>query len=417
MKEEITSGIRVFIGFSILFSLNFFVISKIKYKNKLDVNVNKNELEEMMKDNDVEFKVYLNAKYYRDEEDPEGKICPVSWKYVDKPEKSDIIAFSVLGNLKQINKIEKYKYDKERQKLLLMSMETPYYDNGRYKALNTKRKYFDYVMDYHLDSDVPLTYTYPFFNFSTPALPLEEKGKDGRGLVVTFISNCNASNDRIKILKELMKYVKVDSYGKCVHNKDIYEDDKVDFSKEKLSLYRSKNHVEKTYIIRKYKFTLAFENVSERDYVTEKFFQPLEIGSVPIYYGAPNIEDFAPEHSYINIKDFKSVKELADYIKYLDENDEEYKKYFAWKKNGYGENFRRVIEMGKINHMCQLLQRIKNMWINPFLAEWDRHDVPKEERACRLCQKSYKTNQLSFPFFLSFFLFIIFIFIFTSFCI
>lgn len=337
-------------------------------------------------DDNVEFKVYLKGRYYRDEEDPEGKKCPVSWKYVKKQEKSDIIALSILDNLKTINKIEKFKYDKERQKLVLMSMETPYYNNGRYMAMITKRDYFDYIFDYHLDSDVPLLYTYSFFNFSTLPLPLEEKGQDGRGLAVAFISNCDAVNDRLDILKDLMKYIKVDSYGKCVHNKEIYEEDKLDFSKERIDLYRSKSHVEKTNIIRKYKFTLAFENISERDYVTEKFFQPLEIGSIPVYYGAPNIADFAPKHSYINVQDFNSTKALADYLKYLDENDEAYESYFAWKKNNnFGKKFERVIEMGKINHMCHLLQRIKNMWINPFLVEWDRNDVPKSERACKLC--------------------------------
>lgn len=42
------------------------------------------------------------------------------------------------------------------------------------------------------------------------------------------------------------------------------------------------------------KFTLAFENSRARDYVTEKFFWPIDAGSIPIAYGAPNVALFAP---------------------------------------------------------------------------------------------------------------------------
>jgi hypothetical protein len=42
-------------------------------------------------------------------------------------------------------------------------------------------------------------------------------------------------------------------------------------------------------------FTLAFENSEEEeDYVTKKFFQALEAGTIPVALGAQNICDFAP---------------------------------------------------------------------------------------------------------------------------
>ena len=50
-------------------------------------------------------------------------------------------------------------------------------------------------------------------------------------------------------------------------------------------------------------------NVFFSDYVIAKFFQPIEVAYVPVYYGTPNIDDFASEHSYINVQDFKSSKE------------------------------------------------------------------------------------------------------------
>ena len=42
------------------------------------------------------------------------------------------------------------------------------------------------------------------------------------------------------------------------------------------------------------KFTLAMENSFVQDYVTEKLFEPLWAGSIPIVAGTPGIKDFYP---------------------------------------------------------------------------------------------------------------------------
>ncbi len=49
--------------------------------------------------------------------------------------------------------------------------------------------------------------------------------------------------------------------------------------------------------------------------------------------GAPNVDEYIPgKHSIIKVSDFESPKALADYLKMLDENDEEYARFFDWKK-------------------------------------------------------------------------------------
>ena len=40
----------------------------------------------------------------------------------------------------------------------------------------------------------------------------------------------------------------------------------------------------------------------------------------------------APKESFINVDDFSSPNELADYIIWLDNHDEEYLKYFEWRE-------------------------------------------------------------------------------------
>eukprot|EP00906_Rhabdomonas_costata_P002974 RCo004609 len=81
-----------------------------------------------------------------------------------------------------------------------------------------------------------------------------------------------------------------------------------------------------------YKFYLAFETESCKDYVTEKFFRALYVGSVPVVMGAPNVWEFAPTNrSYIDVNDFDGPKALADYLVELDNDDEKYLQYLQWK--------------------------------------------------------------------------------------
>lgn len=82
----------------------------------------------------------------------------------------------------------------------------------------------------------------------------------------------------------------------------------------------------------KYKFYLSFENSLCRDYVTEKLYRALEHYIIPIVYGSADYIKFVPPHSYINIENFRNIHDLANYLKYLDNNPQEYIKYFWWKK-------------------------------------------------------------------------------------
>lgn len=59
--------------------------------------------------------------------------------------------------------------------------------------------------------------------------------------------------------------------------------------------------------------------------MTEKLFRPLHVGSIPVYKGSPLAQDFMPDiHSVIMVDDFESPKELAAFLHYLNENDQEY---------------------------------------------------------------------------------------------
>ena len=87
----------------------------------------------------------------------------------------------------------------------------------------------------------------------------------------------------------------------------------------------------RAYLGQQYKFYLAFENSLCLDYVTEKFYYSYQQNMVPVVFGGADYSLFGPPGSYINALDFNSVKDLADYLLFLDKNDDEYIKYFAWR--------------------------------------------------------------------------------------
>lgn len=129
---------------------------------------------------------------------------------------------------------------------------------------------------------------------------------------------------------ELMKYAKVDSYGQILRNRQLPEADCG--SDTRLAT------------LARYKFTLAFENSIAPDYVTEKFFDPLIAGSVPVYLGAPNVLDFAPANRcFINVADFSSPAALAALLNTLDQDADAYAEYLAWKAGGLTPGFRALL--------------------------------------------------------------------------
>ncbi|XP_047130813.1 alpha-(1,3)-fucosyltransferase 11 isoform X2 [Hydra vulgaris] len=148
--------------------------------------------------------------------------------------------------------------------------------------------------------------------------------------VVYFQSDCDPPSDRDTYVKELMKYIAVDSYGPCLNNKKP--------PKEVDGFHHLSSETFYHFLAR-YKFQLAFENYLCQDYMTEKLFRPLLIGSVPVYLGSSLAEEFMPsEKAVIMVQDFSSPKELAEYLKQLDANDEKYNEYLKHRYTGKFSN-------------------------------------------------------------------------------
>lgn len=79
-------------------------------------------------------------------------------------------------------------------------------------------------------------------------------------------------------------------------------------------------------IMSKYKFAICFENTNNvKDHVTEKIFDCFLSQTVPIYWGAPNIDEIIPNECFIDFREFNKFEEMYEYIKNM--SDEEYMKY------------------------------------------------------------------------------------------
>ena len=158
-------------------------------------------------------------------------------------------------------------------------------------------------------------------------------------MVVWFVSNCNSMSNRNEYVNRLRLFINVDVYGGCGN----------------LKCPRSTEDDCRKMAERDYKFYLSLENALCVDYVTEKFYAPMQRNIIPIVFDHHgHIEKLAPPHSYINAALFPSVRDLADYLNLLDNNDKLYNEYFWWKRHyvvrGEGIDVKTA--------MCRLCERL-----------------------------------------------------------
>lgn len=78
-----------------------------------------------------------------------------------------------------------------------------------------------------------------------------------------------------------------------------------------------------------YKFNICYENMhTVNGFMTEKIFNPMLAGAIPVYWGPANITDYVPKNCFVDRRDFKSEEELYTYMKAMDETTyQEYQKY------------------------------------------------------------------------------------------
>jgi hypothetical protein len=91
---------------------------------------------------------------------------------------------------------------------------------------------------------------------------------------------------------------------------------------------RLKNSVKKQYLglcqnkhetISRYKFSICFENMALAGYVTEKIVDCFVAGTIPLYWGAPDISSIVPEQAFVDLRKFSSLVQLDAYLNSMSE--------------------------------------------------------------------------------------------------
>jgi len=218
----------------------------------------------------------------------------------------------------------------------LLHEESP--KNNQLFSHNEMMRLFNHTSTFRKESDFPLTTQYLE---SVESLienvylhSVDDKNRfmkeEDLAPVVYVQSGCDTPSNRDEWVKEFMKYVKVDSYGTCLNNKDL---------PPALVGSEQMEHGDFYSLLSKYKFMLSMENAVCPDYVTEKFWRSLQVGVVPIYLGAPNIEEWLPNpKSAIVIENYSSPEEVANLIKRLNQDDQAYLEYLEHKTKKKFEN-------------------------------------------------------------------------------
>ena len=173
----------------------------------------------------------------------------------------------------------------------------------------------------------------------------------------------SANSNRDNVVGELRKYgVRVDGLGQCMHTPTGPEGVALPTGKEfrySLSLKRI--------AISKFLFNMAFENSIEPGYVTEKPFDALVSGTVPVYLGdSTHLKSLLPHpKAAIFVSDYTNIESLAKYLLYLSKNETAYEEHREWRKS-----------YSQTRHLQNSSPLLKSPWY------------------CRVCEWALETSKL-----------------------
>ncbi|OWF39953.1 Alpha-(1,3)-fucosyltransferase C [Mizuhopecten yessoensis] len=292
--------------------------------------------------------------------------------------KADAVMFSwdALG--------ERRSKRKQGQVWILFEYESPHY--FRPDSSCWRNDIVNWTFTYRRDSDFTLVHGQfsqhdTGYNVSEMNQLLRSKSKTAVG----FISHCKARSKRDEFVRKLRSYgVDIDIYGKCGNltcggGKD---------TKWKGVWNVTSGHRDNCFDVldSPYKFYLSLENSLCKDYVTEKSLHlVLRHQIVPIIRDGANRSLYHPPHSYVDTKDFKSIKSLAKYIKFLSENFDEYLKFFKWRKH-YSVGTVSGVLQSSLCDMCNRMhhqQRYKRLYSNLENFFTKTHDTKTNQGICK----------------------------------
>ena len=172
----------------------------------------------------------------------------------------------------------------------------------------------------------------------------------------TFVSrNCNSMNKRNDYVAAINEVIGVFAPSSCFHNMDWPQCEGRECTKVE--------------VIRDYKINLAFENGDSPGYITEKIYHSMEAGVLPVYMGTVGVAYAVPRSSYIDVAEFDTPHDAANYLKMVLENETLYNSYFEWKHKPFNPEFEvanRVL--WEVSHYCRVCYYVDAIQRG---AKWD----------------------------------------------
>lgn len=245
---------------------------------------------------------------------------------------SDYYSFGILDNYEQL----KSRSDVNLRAFIIF--EPPVVDPRIYKALPKLTADFDQVYIHNINGDGyslkgvdqsklrklywPQPYKGVLLNY------WERENRDRRIVMINGNHKPASSNEelyskRIEALAALAQVGAVDLYGRGWERWWSRNSMWMPYwlnRKVLMSIY--KGACESKYeVLSQYSFALCFENMAMEGYITEKIFDCLYAGTIPLYLGAKDISDLIPEDAYIDCRRYSSWIELWEVISTMSSED------------------------------------------------------------------------------------------------
>jgi hypothetical protein len=126
---------------------------------------------------------------------------------------------------------------------------------------------------------------------------------------------------RTDIINYMKQKIQIDCAGKHLNNHPIVPGEPG----------TTEGSIEKIKFLEKYKFAFAIENNDRYGgyygYTSEKIYEPMVSGCIPIYWGNPLINEDFNKDSFLNVKNYESYDELIDHILQIENNKSLYIDY------------------------------------------------------------------------------------------
>ena len=245
---------------------------------------------------------------------------------LDKPENYEVILFCDYPNPETCC-VDITSIPKEKKYLLLTECELVYKPNARKDLL----EYFGKVFTY--DDNLVKDCGYLKLNLANKLKePINVQFSEKK--FSTIIAGNKSNSELGELYSERLKAIRFmeknhpedfDLYG-FGWNEKTFTGPKVvrylnrfNYLRKKLAekhiCYRGKIN-KKIEVLSQYKFCFCYENTNAiPGYISEKIWDCLFAGCIPVYYGAPNISEYIPDNVFIDFRKFNSYEAIYNHLK------------------------------------------------------------------------------------------------------